>query len=91
MARAFYQPAASTLLPQTVPPEIFTSAATWNSTAWQLASILGPAFAGVMVALLGSVTVIYVLDAVAGITFLILVSLIKGRAAGALAEQSRDD
>ena len=46
VARSFYSPAASTLLPQTVPPEVFTSAATWNSTAWQLASILGPAFAG---------------------------------------------
>ncbi|HEY5904084.1 MAG TPA: MFS transporter, partial [Anaerolineales bacterium] len=29
IARAFNDPAASTLLPQTVPPALFTSAATW--------------------------------------------------------------
>jgi len=33
--RAFNNPAASTLLPQTVPPEKFTSAAAWSSSAWQ--------------------------------------------------------
>jgi MFS family permease len=79
MARAFNDPAASTLLPQTVPPGIFTSAATWSSSAWQLAAIIGPALAGIMVALLNSVTFIYVLDAVAAVTFLVLVFLIKGR------------
>ena len=79
MARAFNDPAASTLLPQTVPPGIFTSAATWSSSAWQLAAIIGPALAGLLVALLNSVTVIYVLDAMAAVTFLMLVFLIKGR------------
>ncbi len=79
IARAFYDPAASTLLPQTVPPANFTSAATWSSSAWQFASIAGPAVAGVIAALLKSVTVIYVLDALAAFTFLILISLIHGR------------
>jgi MFS family permease len=79
LARAFNDPASSTLLPQTVPPGIFTSAATWSSSAWQLAAIIGPALAGVLVALLNSVTVIYVLDAMAAVTFLVLVFLIKGR------------
>jgi MFS family permease len=79
LARAFNDPAASTLLPQTVPPGIFTSAATWSSSAWQLAAIIGPALAGIMVALLNTVTFIYVLDAAAAVTFLVLVFLIKGR------------
>ncbi len=79
VARAFYQPATSTLLPTTVPPEIFTSAATWNSTAWQLASIIGPAFAGLMVALLPIVAPVYLVDSLAGITFLVLLTQIKGR------------
>ncbi len=79
VARAFYQPAASTLLPQTVPPEIFTSAATWNSTAWQLASIIGPAFAGLLIAILPVVAPVYAIDSLAGITFLILLTQIKGR------------
>jgi MFS family permease len=79
VARAFNSPATSTLLPQTVPPHIFTSAATWSSSAWQLAAIIGPAFAGLFVALLNTVTLIYVLDALAGGTFLVLVLLIEGR------------
>ncbi|MCC6805465.1 MAG: MFS transporter [Anaerolineae bacterium] len=79
VARAFYSPAASTLLPQTVPPEVFTSAATWNSTTWQLASILGPAFAGLMVALLNSVTELYIIDGVSTLIFALLVLRIKGR------------
>lgn len=79
IARSFNVPATSTLLPQTVPPQIFTSAATWNSSAWQLASILGPAVAGILVALLNRVTEIYVVDALAALTFLVLVMLIRGR------------
>jgi MFS family permease len=79
MARAFNSPATSTLLPQTVPPSIFTSAATWSSSAWQLASVIGPSVAGLLIAILTDVTLIYVLDAAACLTFLILVLLIKGR------------
>ncbi|MBN1453018.1 MAG: MFS transporter [Anaerolineales bacterium] len=79
IARAFNDPAASTLVPEAVPPELFASAATWSSSAWQLASIAGPAAAGVIVALWNNVTVIYVFDAVAAFTFLVLLSLIKGR------------
>lgn len=79
IARAFNSPAASTLLPQTVPPELFTSASTWSSSVWQLASILGPAVAGFLVILLPRVAYIYALDAVAGLTFLTLVSMINGR------------
>ncbi|MGE5249110.1 MAG: MFS transporter [Bacteroidota bacterium] len=78
-ARAFNDPAAATLLPQTVPPALFTSAATWSSSAWQIAAILGPAAAGVIAAWLNSVTVIYVFDALAAFTFLVLISLIRGR------------
>ena len=79
IARAFNDPASATLLPQTVPPIIFTSAATWSSSAWQFAAILGPAVAGVLAAVLKSVTIIYVMDALAAFTFLVLISLIKGR------------
>jgi MFS family permease len=79
IARSFNDPASATLLPQTVPPEIFTSAATWSSSAWQLASIVGPAVAGFVAAWLGSVTIIYVFDVFAAVTFLVLISLFKGR------------
>jgi len=79
ISRAFYDPAASTLLPQTVPPAIFTSAATWSSSAWQFAAILGPAVAGIIAALLNNVTIIYLLDALAALTFMVLISQMVGR------------
>jgi MFS family permease len=79
IARSFNDPAASTLLPQTVPPHLFTSAATWNSSAWQLAAIVGPALAGGVVALINRVDVIYLADAAAALTFLVLLLLIQGR------------
>jgi MFS family permease len=79
IARAFNDPAASTLVPEAVPPELFASAATWTSSAWQLASIAGPAAAGVIIALWNNVTVIYLFDALAAIIFLVLLGFIKGR------------
>jgi MFS family permease len=79
IARAFNDPASATLLPQTVPPNVFTSAATWSSSAWQFAAIVGPSVAGITAAALKSVTIIYIFDALAAFIFLVLISLIKGR------------
>ena len=79
VSRAFTDPASSALLPETIPPEMFTSAATWSSSMWQLALITGPAFAGMIIALLNKVTVIYICDAFASGIFLILLGMIEGR------------
>jgi MFS family permease len=79
IARAFNDPASSTLLPQTIPSNLYSGAATWNSSMWQIASITGPAIAGLAVALWNKVTWLYAFDAVAAITFIVLLSLIKGR------------
>lgn len=78
-ARAFNGPAASTLVPQTVPPEIFHSATTWSSTSWQIASVLGPALGGGLIAITGGASTVYALNAVAGIIFIVSVVLIRGR------------
>src|SRR5512138_1291856 len=79
IARAFNDPASSTLMPETIPPEFFASAAPWNTSTWQFASITGPAVAGILVGFFNTVTFIYVFDALAAITFCILLSMIKGR------------
>jgi len=79
IARAFNDPASSTLLPEVIPPELFSSAAPWNSSVWHFASITGPAMAGLLVGFFDSITFIYVFDAFAAITFCILLFLIKGR------------
>jgi len=79
IARAFNDPASSTLLPETIPPELFARAATWNSSVWQFASITGPALAGLLVGFFNTVTFIYVFGAAAAVTFSILIGFIKGR------------
>lgn len=86
VARAFHEPASSTLVPQTVPPNLFASAATWSSSAWHTASITGPALAGVLI-LFNAITFIYIFAASAAIIFVVLLSMIKGRQL-ALAEKS---
>ena len=87
ISRAFNDPASSTLLPETIPPELFPRAAMWNTSVWQFASITGPALAGLLVGFFNNVTFIYVFDALAAITFCILIMFIKGRQL-ALAEKS---
>jgi MFS family permease len=87
IARALNDPASSTLLPQTVPPHLFSNAATWSTSTWHIASIAGPALAGLLIGFFHSVTFIYIFDAFAAITFCILLAMIKGRQL-ALAEKS---
>ncbi len=54
MARAFQWPARSALLPHTVPEETLQNAITWASSAQEIASVSGPALAGILVAAAGS-------------------------------------
>lgn len=48
VARAFMRPAASALLVNVVPQEAFANAVAWNSSSWQLASVLGPVAGGLI-------------------------------------------
>jgi MFS family permease len=48
VGRAFMGPASSSLVVSLVPAEHFANAVTWNSSAWQAATIVGPAFGGVL-------------------------------------------
>jgi MFS family permease len=47
-ARAFWSPAAQSLAPNLVPPEALANAITTNMSAWQFASIAGPAVGGLL-------------------------------------------
>ncbi len=79
IARAFNGPASATLLPETIPSDLFSRAASWNSSVWQFGSITGPAIGGVIVAIWNRVDVIYLFDALAALTFAVLVGQIQGR------------
>ncbi len=48
VARAFWGPAATSLAPNLVPPEALANAITTNASAWQAASIMGPAVGGLL-------------------------------------------
>jgi MFS family permease len=62
-ARAFQWPATSAMLPQTVPPENLTQAISWSGSAREMATVGGPALAGVLIASFGSEAV-YIAQAV---------------------------
>ncbi|SFZ80939.1 Transmembrane secretion effector [Devosia enhydra] len=47
-ARAFWSPAAHSLAPNLVPPQALANAITVNASAWQFASIMGPAAGGLL-------------------------------------------
>jgi len=47
-ARAFSMPGAQSLLPNLVPPESFTRAVALNSSAFQVATVAGPALGGLL-------------------------------------------
>ena len=61
-ARAFQGPARAAALPLIVPAEFLHNAITWNSSVQELASVSGPALAGVLLAT-GSSRLVYVVQA----------------------------
>ncbi|MBN3878398.1 MULTISPECIES: MFS transporter [unclassified Nostoc] len=77
VARAFLKPASDALMWQLIPVSAFTNAATWNSSSFQLAAVIGPALGGFGIALLGSATGVYVLAAIAALLCFILTLAIK--------------
>jgi MFS family permease len=79
MARAFQQPAKASLLPQIVPPDRFANAVTWSTGGFHLASVLGPAVGGLIIAWGRAAAPVYLLDAVASLVFLMLLVGVRAR------------
>lgn len=77
VATAFNGPASSALIPQTIPESAYENAATWSSSSWQLAAVLGPASSGLIIALLHGATLVYALNALFMLTFALLLSLLS--------------
>lgn len=51
--RSFFGPTIFSLVALIVPKKIYPNAATWNSSTWQMATVLGPAFAGFSIGWIG--------------------------------------
>ncbi len=78
--RTFGWAARSSYFPTLVPREHFANAVTWNSSAFQVSCVLGPAIGGFLIVRMGF-PFIYFVDACCALAFLFLVLPIKSRQA----------
>jgi MFS family permease len=86
VGEAFNVAASGAMPPQTVPVETFENAASWSSSSWQLAAVIGPALAGLVIALHGDATPVYFFDALAGLASIVMIGRIRGRQASQSSE-----
>jgi MFS family permease len=77
--RAFLKPASDAFIWQLIPIEMFANAATWNSSSFHLASVVGPALGGLAIAVLGNATGVYLFAAFAAFLCFIAVLTIPKR------------
>jgi MFS family permease len=79
IATSFNGPAARTLPTEVVPEDTFENAVTWSSSGMQLAMVVGPALGGVVIAIFGGTALVYLFNTAAGVTYVILLRLIRLR------------
>ena len=75
-ARTFSWAARSSFFPTLVPRDVFANAVTWNNSVFQIASVVGPAISGFLVAHI-SFSCVYVIDAICSFLFFILLLPIR--------------
>jgi MFS family permease len=79
IANALTNPARTAMIVQLVPMEDIANATTWNSTRWQLSSVVGPALGGAAIAFFGRPGPVY-LVAIGGALWLsVFVTLLRPR------------
>ena len=80
ISRAFTMPARSSLVPQVVPLEVLGNAVTWNSSGWQIASMVGPGLAGLVLWLTKEAAWAYLLSAAGALASAVLIAPIRPHA-----------
>jgi MFS family permease len=78
-AFAFLHPARAAFVPHIVPRQIFSNAVSWNSSGFELASMVGPAIGGLLIGMFNSAVWVYLLNAVMTTAYLFFVSQIAYR------------
>jgi len=73
-ARAFIMPSRAAFLPGIVPLEIFSTAVSWNSSGFEISSMAGPAIGGLLIGFFESPTLVYTVNAVGQILFVVLLA-----------------
>ncbi|NCA74754.1 MAG: MFS transporter [Alphaproteobacteria bacterium] len=88
ISRAFLYPSIIALMSQLIPRYLYTNASTWNSTAWHIAAITGPAIGGLVYGFFGVrnayLTVLFFL-----FLALLLLSFVKNRPAPPVNEEEK--
>src|SRR5947209_9940676 len=86
-ARTFAWSARSSFFPTLVPRDAFANAVTWNSSVFQIGSVVGPALSGFVVAHRGF-PIVYVIDAITSSMFFLMVLPIARSSQASGKEQS---
>jgi MFS family permease len=78
-ATAFAEPASLALVAELVPAETFSNAATWRSSSFQLAAVLGPALGGGLIAIYSHANIVYGLYTLASALNILLLVRVRPR------------
>jgi MFS family permease len=73
-SRSFIMPSRAAFLPGIVPLEIFSTAVSWNSSGFEISSMAGPAIGGLLIAAFQSPTLVYAINAIGQLTFVMLLA-----------------
>ena len=87
IARTFSWAARSSFFPTLVPRDAFANAVTWNSSVFQIGSVVGPALSGFVVAHRGF-PIVYAIDAITSSMFFLMVLPIARSSQASGKEQS---
>jgi MFS family permease len=79
IASSMLRPSRASLLPGLVPAEHLQNAVTWNTSGLQVASVAGPALGGLLIYLTGQPAALYLLDALCGLSVVVMISRMKAR------------
>jgi MFS family permease len=79
VSQAFNSPARWALVAQVVPENALANAMTWNSSGWQIASVVGPALGGLVIERTGAAGIAYVFTASCCLVCAALVALLHPR------------
>jgi MFS family permease len=73
-ARAFIMPSRAAFLPGIIRMEIFSTAVSWNSSGFEIASMAGPAIGGLLIGFFASPTLVYTINAAGQFAFVTLLA-----------------
>ena len=73
--RSFFGPTIFSLVALLVPKKVYPNAATWSSSTWQMATVLGPAFAGFSINWIGVHWSLCIIFGLVVLSFIILLQI----------------